>query len=122
MKYLITPYLGHKGDGSDVNEHARYCKANQVPNLYALTSRKRCLLICECAHIEGTRMESLEAHVAEIQAFFQALGERYPKPARINPGFPAWYFFNRLPNSEAAQVAEETYDFLIQILNKAVGE
>ncbi len=50
------------------------------------------------------------------------LGDRYPKTKRIDPGFPAWYFFFDLLTSDAPQVAEETYDFLTEIMNRAVDE
>jgi hypothetical protein len=50
------------------------------------------------------------------------LGDRYPKATRIDPGFPAWYFFFGLLTSDAPQVAEETYDSLTEVMNRAVDE
>ena len=50
------------------------------------------------------------------------LGDRCPKPARIDLGFPARYFVFDLLTSDAPQVAEETYDFLTEIMNRAVEE
>ncbi|MDE4304969.1 hypothetical protein PXK30_15050 [Phaeobacter gallaeciensis] len=50
------------------------------------------------------------------------LGDRYLKTARIDPGFPAWYSFFDPLTSDAAQVTEETFDFLTEIMNGAVDE
>lgn len=119
MKYLITKY---RGDGIDVKAHHKHCEANQIPCIYALARRTRCLLRCECDHIEGARKQVLVSHVFEIKKFFETLARRYPRPASFVGSGEGWYYFDDLLISDAKQVAEETYDYLAAIMNKAAND
>ncbi|UWQ59331.1 hypothetical protein K3722_04170 [Leisingera caerulea] len=118
MKYLITKY---RGDGIDVKAHHKHCEANQIPCIYALARRTRCLLICEFEHIEGAKKQVLVSNALETKKFFESLGSRYPKPASISGSGNGWYYFSDLLISDAEQVAEETYDYLTAIMNRAAN-
>jgi len=54
--------------------------------------------------------------------FIHRKGAAYPKPARRDPGFLAWYLFFDLLTLDALKVTEETYDFLTEIMNRTVDE
>ncbi|WP_274844735.1 hypothetical protein [Phaeobacter gallaeciensis] len=74
------------------------------------------------ADVLSANEKTLKPAPGAIQDFFKMLGDRYLKTARIDPGFPAWYSFFDPLTSDAAQVTEETFDFLTEIMNGAVDE
>lgn len=115
MKYMIVRGLG---DLDAQAAHQKRCEEKQVPFIYARAERTRCTLYCECIDLVSPAIDKLVNHAEEIQIFFQQLDNRYPRPAKIDPGYPAYYFYNRLLVSDVEEVATETYDFLTEILTR----